>query len=190
MTFGRAAWTSDSGEWSGEMRERLRILPNEEAVFGTWFCELSQGADRLPGKAAAAFLKRSGLPQQELRAIWDLCDRSAAGSIDQDEFFLAMRLIALAQNGVEASLPSCASFQVPCQRAFACTARTALCAGWCRPGANHSPPVAGSAADMRADEQGPFPAPNFSAGTVMNTHAQGVLLNTHTPATLHQVTAK
>ena len=106
------------------MREQLRILPNEEAVFGTWFSELSQGADRLPGKAAAAFLKRSGLPQQELRAIWDLCDRSAAGSIDQDEFFLAMRLIALAQNGVEASLPSCASFQVSCQRAFACTART------------------------------------------------------------------
>ena len=141
------------------MRERLRLQPNEEGIFGNWFRELAQGEQRVAGGAAAGFLKKSGIPTHQLKQIWDVCDASRMGSIDevhiasactqalsahmcthlrdpagglriseqrtsegpgwsvdsawaQDEFFLAMRLVAIAQNGVEPSLSSCHSFQV------------------------------------------------------------------------------
>jgi hypothetical protein len=65
------------------MREWLRLNPNEEGVFGTWFRELAQGEQRVAGAAAAGFLKKSGLPTSNLKQIWDVCDTSRLGSIGQ-----------------------------------------------------------------------------------------------------------
>ncbi|KXJ20834.1 epidermal growth factor receptor substrate 15-like 1 [Exaiptasia diaphana] len=53
---------------------------------------------------AAAFLKRSNLKEGILHKIWELCDQTGTGYLDKHRFFLALRLIALAQNGKEVSL--------------------------------------------------------------------------------------
>jgi len=90
--------------------QSLRLQPNEQAVFGAWFRELSQGEQRVAGLAAASFFKKSSLPQQQLKKIWDLCDTAHQGSVDSDAFCLAMRLIALAQSGFEPSHQACESY--------------------------------------------------------------------------------
>jgi hypothetical protein len=64
-------------------RRRLRLQPNEEGVFGNWFRELAQGEQRVTGGTAAGFLKKSGIPTHQLKQIWDVCDASRLGSIDQ-----------------------------------------------------------------------------------------------------------
>lgn len=65
------------------MIQELRLHPNEEATFATWFRELSQGEQRAAGAVAAGFLKKSNLPQQQLKEIWDICDSGRLGSIDR-----------------------------------------------------------------------------------------------------------
>ena len=141
------------------MVQELRLQPQEEAVFAAWFRELSHGNSRVPGAVAADFLKKSNLPQQQLKHIWDICDSDRLGSISQvgehalgdgvcntfcrcrgtfckglpvsacraararrpmltacrrmqAEFYLALRLVALAQNGLDPSSTACSSFQV------------------------------------------------------------------------------
>lgn len=53
---------------------------------------------------AAAFLKKSGLKEGILHQIWELSDPQGTGFLDKHRFFLALRLIALAQNGKDVSL--------------------------------------------------------------------------------------
>ncbi|XP_078353454.1 epidermal growth factor receptor substrate 15-like 1 isoform X2 [Oculina patagonica] len=53
---------------------------------------------------AAAFLKKSGLKEGVLHKIWELSDPQGTGFLDKHRFFLALRLIALAQNGKDVSL--------------------------------------------------------------------------------------
>jgi hypothetical protein len=65
------------------MRERLRLQPQEEAAFSQWFSQLSNGEHCVPGRVAAVFLKKSNLPQQQLKEIWDVCDTGRRGAIDQ-----------------------------------------------------------------------------------------------------------
>ncbi|XP_023230726.1 epidermal growth factor receptor substrate 15-like 1 [Centruroides sculpturatus] len=48
---------------------------------------------------AAAFLKRSGLSDAILSKIWDLSDPNGNGFLDKRGFFVALKLIALAQSG-------------------------------------------------------------------------------------------
>uniref|UniRef100_A0A2K6C2U3 Epidermal growth factor receptor pathway substrate 15 n=1 Tax=Macaca nemestrina TaxID=9545 RepID=A0A2K6C2U3_MACNE len=55
---------------------------------------------------AAAFLKKSGLPDLILGKIWDLADTDGKGILNKQEFFVALRLVACAQNGLEVSLSS------------------------------------------------------------------------------------
>uniref|UniRef100_A0A8I6ALY1 Epidermal growth factor receptor pathway substrate 15 n=1 Tax=Rattus norvegicus TaxID=10116 RepID=A0A8I6ALY1_RAT len=55
---------------------------------------------------AAAFLKKSGLPDLILGKIWDLADTDGKGVLNKQEFFIALRLVACAQNGLEVSLSS------------------------------------------------------------------------------------
>eukprot|EP00948_MAST-09A_sp_MAST-9A-sp1_P000391 g391.t1 len=45
------------------------------------------------------FLTRSGLPVHLLKQIWGLSDRPQNGSLTKEEFFVAMRFVAIAQSG-------------------------------------------------------------------------------------------
>ncbi|XP_078074682.1 epidermal growth factor receptor substrate 15 isoform X2 [Mustelus asterias] len=55
---------------------------------------------------AASFLKRSGLSDLVLGKIWDLADADGKGFLNKQEFFVALRLVGCAQNGLEVSLSS------------------------------------------------------------------------------------
>ncbi|KAL1501933.1 hypothetical protein ABEB36_007160 [Hypothenemus hampei] len=55
---------------------------------------------------AARFLKRSGLSDVVLSRIWDLSDPGGRGSLDKTGMFVALKLVALVQNGKDLSLNS------------------------------------------------------------------------------------
>lgn len=50
---------------------------------------------------AAKFLKRSGLSDVVLSRIWDLSDPGGKGFLTKEGFFVALKLIGLAQEGLE-----------------------------------------------------------------------------------------
>ncbi|XP_068949701.1 epidermal growth factor receptor substrate 15-like isoform X2 [Petaurus breviceps papuanus] len=66
----------------------------------------SSNVGRVLASDAAAFLKKSGLPDLILGKIWDLADTDGKGNLNKQEFFVALRLVACAQNGLDVSLSS------------------------------------------------------------------------------------
>ncbi|NXU52878.1 EPS15 factor, partial [Turnix velox] len=61
---------------------------------------------RVLASDAAVFLKKSGLTDLVLGKIWDLADTDGKGILNKQEFFVALRLVACAQNGLDISLSS------------------------------------------------------------------------------------
>ena len=55
---------------------------------------------RLLAKPAANFMKKSGLDKATLKNIWLIAAQTDNTQMDKDEFFVALRLIALAQNNM------------------------------------------------------------------------------------------
>ncbi|CAM9143169.1 unnamed protein product, partial [Ectocarpus fasciculatus] len=61
-----------------------------------WFTELdSDHTGFISGATAVSFLKRSNLPREILRDIWALVDSQNRGSIDNQQFYKVMRLVAI-----------------------------------------------------------------------------------------------
>ncbi len=87
-------------------KQRLYLkMTNEERGF---FSNLYQIADKdnkgkLVGKEAADFLKKSGLPKEILKRIWIISAQTNAQFLERDEFYIALRLVALAQNNLPIS---------------------------------------------------------------------------------------
>lgn len=87
-------------------KQRLYLkMTNEERGF---FSNLFQIADKdnkgkLVGKEAADFLKKSGLPKELLKRIWIISAQTSAQFLERDEFYIALRLVALAQNNLPIS---------------------------------------------------------------------------------------
>lgn len=53
---------------------------------------------------AARFLKKSGLSDVVLSRVWDLSDPGCRGSLDKAGFYVALKLVALAQAGQDINL--------------------------------------------------------------------------------------
>ncbi|XP_065834414.1 epidermal growth factor receptor substrate 15-like 1 isoform X2 [Oscarella lobularis] len=68
---------------------------------------------RVDGATGAAVLKKSKLKESVLHKIWNLADPTASGSVDKQGFFVALKLIALAQNGKDISLGNLTSLVPP-----------------------------------------------------------------------------
>uniref|UniRef100_A0A8B9QXE8 Epidermal growth factor receptor pathway substrate 15 n=1 Tax=Anas platyrhynchos TaxID=8839 RepID=A0A8B9QXE8_ANAPL len=75
---------------------------------GTCCSDLVDSANtgRVLASDAAVFLKKSGLTDLVLGKIWDLADTDGKGILNKQEFFVALRLVACAQNGLDVSLSS------------------------------------------------------------------------------------
>uniref|UniRef100_A0A8D0CJY4 Epidermal growth factor receptor pathway substrate 15 n=1 Tax=Scleropages formosus TaxID=113540 RepID=A0A8D0CJY4_SCLFO len=64
------------------------------------------GCGHVTATDAAVFLKKSGLTDLILGKIWDLADEERKGCLNKQQFFIALRLVACAQNGLEVTLKS------------------------------------------------------------------------------------
>ena len=61
------------------------------------------GENKVGGKEAVVFFKKSGLPVDKLKEFWKIAARSSNEYLTRDEFYIALRLIAYAQNGLPAN---------------------------------------------------------------------------------------
>lgn len=64
------------------------------------------GKGTIPGITAAKFLKKSGLKESLLHKIWSLSDYDTSGTLDKKGFFVALKLIACAQNDIPFDIDS------------------------------------------------------------------------------------
>eukprot|EP00826_Nyctotherus_ovalis_P039170 TRINITY_DN3741_c0_g1_i4.p1 TRINITY_DN3741_c0_g1~~TRINITY_DN3741_c0_g1_i4.p1 ORF type:complete len:469 (-),score=76.23 TRINITY_DN3741_c0_g1_i4:80-1486(-) len=89
---------------------KVNLKPAERGVYSSLYDVASAGkGSKIDGKEAAAFLQRSGLPKETLREIWEIADQNGEMALTRDNFYIALRLVALAQSGREVSAQAIAS---------------------------------------------------------------------------------
>ncbi|CAG5861147.1 unnamed protein product [Menidia menidia] len=85
----------------------LTQLSSGNPIYDKYYRQVDPtGSGRVAAADAAQFLKRSGLADLVLGRIWDLADSERKGSLNKQQFFIALRLVACAQNGLEVALKS------------------------------------------------------------------------------------
>ncbi|XP_073674667.1 epidermal growth factor receptor substrate 15 isoform X2 [Garra rufa] len=85
----------------------LTQLSSGNPVYEKYYRQVDpSGSGRVGAAEAALFLKTSGLTDLILGKIWDLADADRKGSLNKQQFYVALRLVACAQNGLEVSLKS------------------------------------------------------------------------------------
>ncbi|XP_041862620.1 epidermal growth factor receptor substrate 15 [Melanotaenia boesemani] len=87
--------------------QSLTQLSSGNSIYDKYYRQVDPtGSGRVAAADAAQFLKRSGLADLVLGKIWDLADSERKGSLNKQQFFMALRLVACAQNGLEVALKS------------------------------------------------------------------------------------
>ncbi|XP_045061429.1 epidermal growth factor receptor substrate 15 isoform X2 [Coregonus clupeaformis] len=85
----------------------LTQLSSGNPLYDKYYQQVDpSGSGRVAAADAALFLKRSGLADLVLGKIWDLADSERKGCLNKQQFFIALRLVACAQNGLEVTLKS------------------------------------------------------------------------------------
>ncbi|XP_054646268.1 epidermal growth factor receptor substrate 15 isoform X3 [Dunckerocampus dactyliophorus] len=85
----------------------LTQLSSGNPIYDKYYRQVDpRGSGRVAAADAALFLKRSGLADLVLGKIWDLADSEGKGFLNKQQFFIALRLVACAQNGLEVALKS------------------------------------------------------------------------------------
>ncbi|XP_042318738.1 epidermal growth factor receptor substrate 15 isoform X2 [Sceloporus undulatus] len=85
----------------------LTQLSSANPVYEKYYRQVDPGnSGRVLASDAAVFLKKSGLTDLILGKVWDLADTDGKGVLNKQEFFVALRLVACAQNGLDVSLSS------------------------------------------------------------------------------------
>jgi len=80
----------------------FRIAPNSREKFSRMFDEVDiNGSGYITGAQARVALAQSGLPNADLRRIWDLADAGKDGMLDRHEFIVCQFLIAHRLGGNE-----------------------------------------------------------------------------------------
>ena len=78
---------------------KVKLTEDEDIYYNNIFESLdNKNIGILDSKEAAEFLKKSGLSRNILKTIWLIASKSSISFIERNEFFVALRLIALAQN--------------------------------------------------------------------------------------------
>ena len=82
------------------------LHPDEAAAFPPMWAELgAKDADgRASGAAVAGFLRAANVPTESLQRLWALVDTAGVGSLDEAQFYAAMRYVALCQRDVSAEV--------------------------------------------------------------------------------------
>ena len=100
-SFGMRRCASQGGTHACRFVVFLSVLP--QPYYEGLFAIADQGrTGHIGGKDAVAFLSRSKLPVDLLRDIWTMSDSPKSNSLDRANFYVAIRLIQLYQNGQSA----------------------------------------------------------------------------------------
>ncbi|XP_022087185.1 epidermal growth factor receptor substrate 15-like 1 isoform X2 [Acanthaster planci] len=79
-----------------------QVAGSNQATYESLFRQVDKtGVGKIGAVDAASFLKKSGLRETILHKIWELSDPQGKGHLDKQGFFVALKLIALAQSGRE-----------------------------------------------------------------------------------------
>ncbi|KAL3868078.1 hypothetical protein ACJMK2_040915 [Sinanodonta woodiana] len=82
-----------------------QIVGNHGAVFEAYYKQADpNNTGSIGALDAAVFLKKSNLKENILSQVWDLSDPTGKGYLEKPGFFVALKLIALAQNGQDLSI--------------------------------------------------------------------------------------
>ncbi len=82
----------------------VKLKPEERGVYSSLYdLACPKGTSKIDGRDAAAFLKKSSLPKGTLKQIWEIAAQTNVASMSRDEFYVALKLVALAQTGKEVS---------------------------------------------------------------------------------------
>ena len=85
----------------------LDLASDETVMYQALWQKAGKGspADRMGPMEAVDFFQASGLNNEQLGAIWELADcKDPKGSLSTEEFFVALKLIALHQSGMDAAM--------------------------------------------------------------------------------------
>jgi len=86
------------------IQKYLQLSPNEEQQYAMFFRDASKGSGTVLGRDAVQFFGRAvNVDRATLRKIWDIADYRSAGELRREEFYIALRLLAIAQLGYEVS---------------------------------------------------------------------------------------
>ncbi|GIY32500.1 epidermal growth factor receptor substrate 15-like 1 [Caerostris extrusa] len=89
----------------GMLPSPSQVARSHTALYEAFYRQVDPAeTDRVSAVEAAAFLKRSGLPDAILSKIWDMSDPQGKGFLDKQGFYVALKLIALHQNGKDLTL--------------------------------------------------------------------------------------
>ncbi|CAL1284678.1 unnamed protein product [Larinioides sclopetarius] len=89
----------------GMLPSPSQVARSHSALYEAFYRQVDPAeTDRVSAVEAAAFLKRSGLPDSILSKIWDMSDPQGKGFLDKQGFYVALKLIALHQNGKDLTL--------------------------------------------------------------------------------------
>ncbi|XP_045468404.1 epidermal growth factor receptor substrate 15-like 1 isoform X3 [Harmonia axyridis] len=84
-----------------------QVAGQHSAIYEAYYNVVDpKGVGSIGGMEAARFLKRSGLSDVILSKIWDLSDPGGRGCLDKSGMFVALKLVALVQNGKDLSVNS------------------------------------------------------------------------------------
>ncbi|EME29269.1 epidermal growth factor receptor substrate 15 [Galdieria sulphuraria] len=103
LTFEQSGNETKHGKEQG-IRKYLQLSQQEQQQYAMLFREASKGSGTVLGRDAVQFFGRAvNVDRATLRKIWDIADYRSAGELRRDEFYIALRLLAIAQLGYEVS---------------------------------------------------------------------------------------
>ncbi|XP_050510062.1 epidermal growth factor receptor substrate 15-like 1 isoform X2 [Diabrotica virgifera virgifera] len=82
-----------------------QVAGSHSAIYEAYYNVVDpKGYGSIGGMEAARFLKKSGLSDVILSKIWDLSDPGGRGCLDKTGMFVALKLVALVQNGQDLNI--------------------------------------------------------------------------------------
>ena len=79
---------------------RVKLSNKEKGIYSALFQRADpESSGKVDGSTAVEFFRKSGLPNNVLRDVWNISVPNGEGFLDRERFYVALRLIALAQQG-------------------------------------------------------------------------------------------
>lgn len=82
---------------------KINLTGKERGFYSNMYSLAADGSENVSGKDAVTFFSKSGLPKAKMSEIWTIAARTTLSHVTREEFYLALRLIAYHQNGIEAN---------------------------------------------------------------------------------------